>query len=68
MKLKVLNYWYVSLTIHLNISHSLPDLKVKTVPFQTIQFSISTQFKIVKQFYFKQLMFAKAHGIVLFDP
>ena len=38
-------YWYVSLTIQLNISHLFTLLNVKTVLFQTIQLSISTQFK-----------------------
>ena len=38
-------YCYVSITIQLNISHLFIQLNVKIVLFQTIQFSISTQFK-----------------------
>ena len=47
--------------------------------FQTIQFSMSTQFNyqkhfyfklfsLVKQFYFKQFSIAQVHCLVLFDP
>ena len=35
--------------------------------FQTIQFSISAQFKWQKQFYFNQFNLTQAHGLLLFD-
>ena len=40
-------YCHVSLTIQLNISHLFTLLSVKTVLFQTIQFSIVTQFSSI---------------------
>ena len=40
----------------------------KTVLFQIIQFSVSTQFNCQKQFYFKLFSLASIHNLVLFDP
>ena len=44
-KFSVFKYCYVSLAIQLNMSFVYTQLNVKTVLFQTIQFSIITQFK-----------------------
>ena len=56
-----------------------PFLYKQLVLFQTLQFSMSTQFNyqkhfycmpfsLVKQFYFKQFSFVQVRNLVLFDP
>ena len=44
------------------------QLNIKTVLFQTIQFSTSTQFKYKKKVYVKQFSLAEVHCLVLVDP
>ena len=44
-----------------------PFLYILTVLFQTIQFSMSSQFKCQKEFYFKQSSLAQVDSLVLFD-
>ena len=50
-------FWFGLVWWHMNhwkLFNSIPFLYIKLVLFQTLPFSISTQFKYQKQFYFKQ--------------
>ena len=51
------------------VGYVMPNsfLYKETLLFQTIQFSISTQFKYQKHFYFKQFSLAYVHSLLLFN-
>ena len=50
--------WFCGISTIVGYLMPNPLLYIKTVLFQTIQFSISTQFQCQRQFYFKQFFLA----------